>query len=53
MIVYLLYATNYNCVLFLKNLGHFIRSLYDVILELFIMFTFDTYTLTHYTVYTE
>jgi len=54
MIVYLLYATDYNCVLFLKHLGHFIRLLHDVILELFIMFTFDMYyTLTHYTVYTE
>jgi len=41
MIVYLLYATDYNCVLFLKHLGHFIRLLHDVILELFIMFTFD------------
>jgi len=48
MIVYLLYATDHNCVLLLKHLGHFIRLLHDVI-----MFTFDTYTLTHYTVYTE
>jgi len=55
MIVYLLYyAIDYNCVLFLNHLGHFTRLLYDVILELFIMFIFDTYTLTlHYTVYTE
>jgi len=54
MIVYLLYATDYTCVLFLKNLGLFIRLLHYVILELFIMFTFDMYyTLTHYTVYTD